>query len=160
MVLIINILVNNCRKDSTVFFVDFASVLDKDAGFVHKSVRIDTKQTFFTFFFTKRIHETGNSKISSRNESTKRVIWRLDSRIRIRDTHCLGFVCLNYIYVLKIREDSKNSLDSLNLLKIGWIRDPRFKMNLFKSGFVKDLSARNETNLFKSGPKRNESFWS
>ncbi len=114
----------------------------KDAGFVYESLRIDTKQTFLTFFLTKRIHKTNLLKIASRNESTKRIFWKLRhetnpqnesfehcgtkrihetnllNTVGIRESGSTGFVWIRMSIVLRIREDSLDLSDSSNLLKI------------------------------------------
>ena len=98
--------------------------LSKDAGFVYESFRNETNRVIWNFFFTKRIHETNLSKTNPRNESfehrsTKRIHeTNLLNTIQIRESESQGFVRIRKSIVLRIREDSLDSLDSSNLLKI------------------------------------------
>ena len=104
-------------------------VITKDAGFVHESFRNETNRIFWDFWS----YET-----NPRNESFEH---RKDSRI-------LNFR-LKYVYVVKIRGDSLDSLDSwkkaescqkLSTKRIHdtgiWKLWSRIETNLFKSGFV------------------------
>jgi hypothetical protein len=114
-------------------------------------------EPFWLFFLTKRIHETNLMKIASRNESTKRILWKLrhetnprnESFENQKDSRILNFH-LKYVYVVKIRQDSLDSLKSVtkrihetNLMKIA-SRNESTKRILWK--------VRHETN------PRNESF--
>ncbi len=120
--------------------------LDKVAGFVDKSLRIDTNWAFLK----KTISETNPQIESLRFGLTNPDLrWIQDSWIQI-------FMYLFRILVLKIR----NHENRLNLLKIGWIRGPQLKTNLFKSGFVRQIHWYDSSNLSirpwptKSGIKR------
>ena len=87
--------------------------LDKVAGFVDKSLRIDTNWAFLK----KTISETNPQIESLRFGLTNPDLrWIQDSRIQI-------LMYLFRILVLKIR----NHENRLNLLKIGWIRGPQLK---------------------------------
>ena len=84
------------------------SIIIKDAGFVYESFRNEMKRTFLTFFsyktnprnesfencVTKRIHETNLLNTVVRNESTKRIFWKLTGFANPEVQDSYGFVSL------------------------------------------------------------------
>ena len=104
-------------------------LLFKLAGFVYKSFWINTNQIFLYFF----VHESNPWIESFENRSTNQIrnmnLANLDLQIR-------NFSDLFCAIVLRICEDSLDLWKQVESLKIGWIRNSRFKINLLKSGFV------------------------
>ncbi len=127
------------------------SLIFKDAGFVYESLRIETNRVIWDFCFHKtnarnESFRFGFANLDSRIRST-RIRRDLDSRISIfKDSFCA--------IVLRIHRDSldswkqvksfENWLDSWSRYEPNLFKycDPRYELNLFKSGFVTYESIR------------------
>jgi hypothetical protein len=84
-------------------------------GFVYESFRNKTNLVIWK----KNFHETNPRNESFEHRSTKRIHeTNLLNTIQIRESESQGFVRIRKSIVLRIREDSLDSLDSSNLLKI------------------------------------------